>query len=120
MKNKTSAFSVCCVVFLFVFTVFMIWYIPSMSSLQAKIVDTRQSLETSRGRENKQQDEYDKAVADLPLAKAELNEKRPLAETAEQEVTELKARRKELRQEKKALEEQLGGTESAQEGDSNE
>lgn len=120
MKTKTSAFSVCCIIFLFIFAAFMIWYVPSMSSLQAKIVDTQQSLETSRGRENKQKDEYDKAVADLPLAKAELNEKGPLAEAAEQEVTELKVRRKELRQEKKTLEEQLGGTEPLQEDDSNE
>jgi predicted nucleic acid-binding Zn-ribbon protein len=120
MKKKISGFSVCCVVFLFVFAAFMVWYIPSMSSLQTKITDTRQSLETSRGRENKQQDEYDKAVADLPVIKAELAEKAPLAEAAEQEVTELKARRKELRQEKKALEEKLAQSEPSQEGNSNE
>ena len=120
MKKRMNPFTVCCLVFLAAFVLFTAWYIPSASSLRAKISETSQLLETSRGRESKQQDEYDKAVADLPLAKAELNEKRPLAETAEQEVTELKARRKELRQEKKALEEQLGGTEPAQEGDSNE
>ena len=110
MKKKISGFSVCCVVFLFVFAAFMVWYIPSMSSLQTKITDTRQSLETSRGRENKQQDEYDKAVADLPVIKAELTEKAPLAEAAEQE----------LRQEKKALEEKLAQSEPSQEGNSNE
>ena len=120
MKKKITGFSLCCVVFLFIFAVFMIWYIPSISSLQTKITDTRQSLETSRGRENKQQDEYDKAVADLPVVRAELNEKAPLAEAAEQEVTELKARRKDLRQEKMALEEKLAGSGPAQEGDSNE
>lgn len=107
MKKKMSLFSVLCIVILFLFSSFMIWYIPSMSSLQASLNETRQNLETSRGREGKQMDEYNKAVSDLPVVKAELENTTPLATEAEQTVSDLKARRKELREEKKKLEEQL-------------
>ena len=82
MKKKISGFSVCCVVFLFVFAAFMVWYIPSMSSLQTKITDTRQSLETSRGRENKQQDEYDKAQEEAKEAREATEAKRKEAKAA--------------------------------------
>jgi len=105
MKKRMSWFSVLSVIVLLVFAVFMFWYIPSYGSLLSKTAETRQALETSIGREGKQQDEYDKAVADLPVVQAELKEKQPLAEEAAQKVTDLKARRKELRAEKKALEE---------------
>lgn len=105
MKKRLSWFSILSVVVLLGFAVFMFWYIPSSASLKSKTEETRQLLETSIGREGKQQDEYDKAVADLPVVQAELKEKQPLAEEAAQKVTELKARRKELRAEKKALEE---------------
>ena len=107
MKKKMSLFSVLCIVILFLFSAFMIWYIHSMSSLQASLNETRQNLETSRGREGKQIDEYNKAVSDLPVVKAELENTAPLATEAEQTVSDLKARRKELREEKKKLEEQL-------------
>jgi chromosome segregation ATPase len=107
MKKKMSLFSVLCIVILFLFSAFMIWYIPSMSSLQASLNETRQNLETSRGREGKQMDEYNKAVSDLPVVKAELENTAPLATEAEQTVSDLKARRKELREAKKKLEEQL-------------
>lgn len=107
MKKKMSLFSVLCIVILFLFSAFMIWYIPSMSSLQASLNETRQNLETSKGREGKQMDEYNKAVSDLPVVKAELENTAPLATEAEQTVSDLKARRKELREEKKKLEEQL-------------
>ena len=107
MKKKMSLFSVLCIVILFLFSAFMIWYIPSMSSLQASLNETRQNLETSRGREGKQMDEYNKAVSDLPVVKAELENTAPLATEAEQTVSDLKACRKELREEKKKLEEQL-------------
>ncbi len=107
MKKKMSLFSVLCIVILFLFSAFMIWYIPSLSSLQASLNETRQNLETSRGREGKQMDEYNKAVSDLPVVKAELENTAPLATEAEQTVSDLKARRKALREEKKKLEEQL-------------
>ena len=115
MKKRIAVFPLLCALFLFVFALFMIWYIPSMSSLRASTADTRQSLETSRGRENKQQSEYDRAVEELPEVQARLEEMKPLAAQAEENVSVLKARRKELRAEKNALEQKLSESESSQE-----
>ena len=53
---------------------------------------------------DKQQAEYSKAVGELPVVKAELEEKQPLAEEALKTIEDLKVRRKELRAEKKSLE----------------
>lgn len=108
MKKRLSSFSIYCVVFFFIFAAFMAWYIPSMSSVRSKTAETRQNLETSEGRERKQQAEYDKAVEELPLVQADLEEKNPLADAAEQTVSDLKARRKELRSEKEKLEKEAG------------
>ena len=90
MKNRISVFSIFCVVFFFIFAAFMAWYLPSMSSVRSKTVQTQRDLETSRGREDRQQAEYDKAVSELPLVKAELEEKQPLAEEALKTIEDLK------------------------------
>ena len=108
MKKRISVFGIFCVVFFFIFAAFMAWYLPSMSSVRSKTAETRQNLETSEGRERKQQAEYDKAVEELPLVQADLEEKNPLADAAEQTVSDLKARRKELRSEKEKLEKEAG------------
>lgn len=89
------------------YVVFMVWYLPSRASLQFRLADEQMSLETSQGRERKQQHEYDEVVKKIPLVQASLDELLPQTETASQEVTDLKARRKELRKEKKDLEAQL-------------
>ena len=86
MKNRAPVFTSLCVVILFVFAAFLTWYIPSQASVLSGIEETKRSLETSRGREGKQQDEYDKAVQDLPVIQAELREKKPLVEEAEKNV----------------------------------
>ena len=104
MKKRISVFSIFCVVFFFVFAAFMAWYIPSMSSVRSETVQTQRDLETSRGREDKQRAEYNKAVEELPVVRAELEEKQPLAEEVLQTIEDLKVRRKELRAEKKSLE----------------
>ena len=114
MKKRISVFGIFCVVFFFIFAAFMAWYLPSMSSVRSKTVQTQRDLETSRGREEKQQAEYDKAVSELPLIKAELQEKQPLAEEALKTVEDLKIRRKELRAEKKSLESGSSGEEPAE------
>ena len=105
MKKSIPVFTVCFVAVLFAFAAVTAWYTVSMSSLAAKTEDTRQQLETSRGREARQQSEYDKAVQDLPLAQEQLSEIRPLLDQAAADTPVLKARRKELRAEKKALSE---------------
>lgn len=111
MRKKFSAFSICCILVLFIFSAFMIWYLPASSSLLLKTEELKHSLDISRGRENKQQDEYDKAVLELPIVQAELEEKKPLAEKAEETVSLLKSQRNELRKEKEEMEKILSGSE---------
>ncbi len=120
MKNKMPFVPALCVVILFLFASFLVWYIPSQSSLLAGIEETKRSLETSRGREGKQQDEYDKAVQDLPVIQAELQEKKPLVEAADKNVADLKGRRNDLRHEKEELEQQLSVSVPEQEVQSHE
>ena len=120
MKKRLSVLSSCCIAVLFAFSAFMAWYIPSMASIETKTADTRLSLETSRGRENKQQDEYDKAVTELPEVKEQLSAAQPQAQAAEEKVAALKARRKELRAEKQELEEAVQNNSYIQENDSHE
>ena len=99
---------------------FLIVYVPAMAWRQFQLDDTALSLETSQGRERKQQYEYDEVTAALPETRAELAEVQPLADEAAAKVAELKARRKELRAEKKeleaALEAQAAPAESREEG----
>ncbi len=120
MKNKTPVFTILCVMVLFVFAAFLAWYIPSQSSVLSGIEETKRSLETSRGREGKQQDEYDKAVQDLPVMQAELQEKQPLVDEAEKKVADLKSRRNDLRQEKEELELKLSESAEKQEAQQHE
>lgn len=120
MNKRFSLFTLCCVLLFFLFTAFMAWYLPSASSLRASLEEAAQSLETSRGRESKQQYEYDKAVEELPLIQAELAEKAPLAEQAAEAVSVLRSRKKELLAEKKELESLLPASTAEQEGGSDE
>ena len=95
------------VLFAFVMLVcvlFIIWYLPAVSDRRFRLEDVQKSLETSMGRERKQQYEYDETVKALPEAEAELERLIPLAAAAEEEVQSLKKERKMLRNEKKELE----------------
>lgn len=104
MKKSTSLFTVFCTVIFLAFTIFMIWFVSSYASVRSKISETRRELDLSRGREAKQQAEYDSAVAELPLILSELEEKNPAADKAEEALAALKARKKELRIQKQELE----------------
>lgn len=106
-------------VIMLAFVLFLVWYVPAVSQLRFRLQDTQRSLETSQGRERKQQYEYDKVVSEIPEIQAELDLIRPQTEAAEQEVADLKTRRKELRSVKKELEKQLEEA-SAQEGTADE
>ncbi len=101
--DKVLTWVLTCV--MLVFCLFLGWYIPSRGELDFQLADIELSLETSYGREKKQQFEYDEVTAELPLTRAELAETQPLADEAEAAVTALKEERKALRAEKKALEE---------------
>ena len=86
---------------------FLVWYLPSVGMRRFKLEDVQKSLETSQGRERKQQHEYDETVAAIPETEAELERILPLSEAAREEVRQLKKERKQLRQEKKDLEARL-------------
>ena len=87
------------------FCLLLFVWVPLKSILDFRLSEARLSLETSQGRERKQQYEYDEAARQLPLTRAELEEVQPQADAAAEEVRQLKEQRKALRAEKKALEE---------------
>ncbi|MCR5567396.1 MAG: hypothetical protein K6F61_11130 [Clostridiales bacterium] len=82
---------------------FLIWYLPSLGERRFRLEDIQKSIETSLGRERKQQHEYDETVAAIPLTEAELERVAPQAKEAQKEVRELKKERKNLRKERKEL-----------------
>ena len=92
------------VLVMLLFVLFIFWYVPSESSLRFQLQDVGKSLETSQGRERKQQKEYDEAAEAIPETEAEIARVLPLAEAAQKEVNDLKAQRKQLRNEKNELE----------------
>lgn len=98
-----------CVAVMLVLCLFMAWYVPSRAGQLFRLEDTAKSLETSRGRERKQQYEYDEVTRKLPETRAELAETQPLADAAAEKVRTLKEERRRLREGKKALEQQLAG-----------
>ena len=105
MKDaRTSPLVIVLTLVLLLCALFLIVYVPAMAWRQFQLDDTALSLETSQGRERKQQYEYDEVTAALPETRAKLAEVQPLADEAAAKVAELKARRKELRAEKKELE----------------
>ena len=117
MKEK-SVLPVLFAVVMLVFVLFLVWYIPAAGQRRFQLEDTRKSIETSLGRERKQQHEYDETVAAIPETAAELNRVTPLAEATKEEVKALKKERKELRNEKKVLE--GGSVSDSQEGTDDE
>lgn len=107
--KKGSAYAVFFTVIMLICVLFIVWYLPAVSQRRFQLEDTQKSLETSLGRERKQQSEYDETVAALPEVEAELERVLPLTEAAKEEVKSLKKERKALRKEKKELE----GTDSS-------
>lgn len=84
--------------------------------LRAQIADLTLSLETSRGREARQNHEYDEAVAALPVAQAELARIEPLAAAAQAEEKELRQQRKDIRAENVSLQEQIDAAQATLDG----
>ena len=107
--KKGSAYAVFFTVIMLICVLFIVWYLPAVSQRRFQLGDTQKSLETSLGRERKQQSEYDETVAALPEVEAELERVLPLTEVAKEEVKSLKKERKALRKEKK----ELDGTDSS-------
>ena len=104
MNRRKSFFPLLFVLVMLLCVLFISWYLPTVSTLRFSLEDRKISLETSQGRERKQQHEYDETVAAIPETEAELERILPLSEAAREEVRQLKKERKQLRQEKKELE----------------
>lgn len=107
MKRRKSVFPVIFVLVMLLCVLFIAWYLPTVSDLRYRLQDANISLETSQGRERKQQHEYDETVEALAEAREELARVQPLADQAAEEKNAMKEERKALRQEKKELEEKL-------------
>ena len=103
MKTGRS-FAVLFSIIMLLFVLFIAWYLPAICEVRFQLDDVGKSLETSRGRERKQQYEYDKVVAAIPEVQAELDSILPLSESAAEEVKKLRAERKQLRDKKTELE----------------
>ena len=108
MNRRKSVFPAIFVLVMLLCVLFIAWYLPAVSDLRFRLQDANVSLETSQGRERKQQHEYDETVSALAEAREELARVQPLADQAADEKNAMKEERKQLRQEKKELEEKLG------------
>ena len=109
-SRRSAFFPAFFTVIMLVFVLFLVWYVPSVSRRDFLLRDTQLSLETNLGRERKQQYEYDKVSAEIPVIRAELDQVLPETESAQQELETLREQKKKLKKEKKALEKQLSGS----------
>ena len=115
MMKRKSFLPVLFSLLMLICVLFIVWYLPSVGNLRFRLEDVQKSLETSQGRERKQQHEYDEAVSALAEAKEELEMIRPQAEAAAETKKVLKEERKALKQEKKDLEETTSGEDAKDE-----
>ena len=106
MKNSRSVLPVLFSLLMLICVLFIVWYLPSVGERRFLLQDVQKSLETSIGRERKQQHEYDETVAALSEVQKDLDRILPLAEAAKAEVKALKEERNGLREEKKQFEAQ--------------
>lgn len=109
MKKNKKATSLLFCLFMLLFCAALAAMTVLRAQTDFQLEDVARSLETSRGRERKQQAEYEEAAAELPRVRAELAKVQPLADAAEREAAELKEKRKALREEKKAREQTPSG-----------
>ena len=107
MNTFSRRFTVFFVIIMMISCLWLIVWVPLNAYLDLRLSEAAMDLETSQGRERKQEFEYNQVVEAIPLTQLELDEAQPLADSLQQEVTDLKASRKELRAEKKRLEELL-------------
>lgn len=91
------------------------WYVVTTDQLESRRTELTQKLETSMGRERKQQAEYDQVLQQLPEQDAALEQLLPQAEAAKAEADALKAQRKTLRAELAALSDALAQTDAPEE-----
>jgi len=107
MNHRTSPLVILFTLVMLACCIFLVWYTFSSSSMVFRLQDTRLSLETSQGRERKQQAEYEQVSQELPETRQALEVILPEAEAAQAQVDALKAERKALREQKADLESKL-------------
>ncbi len=110
--NKRSFFPVLFSAVLLFCVLFIVWYLPALNERLFQIEDTRLSLETSLGRERKQQREYNETAAAIPEIQAELDRIIPLNEAMLEEKKQLKTELKALKKEKEMLEKEAEASDS--------
>ena len=104
--NKNDRFSMFFSLVMLFCVLAWIVYLPLSSLWHNRLNDLTLSLETSEGRERKQEHEYEEVLAELPQAEQQLAEIQPQADEALNTVAALKARRKELREAVRALQQE--------------
>ena len=104
---KKSALPVLFSLIMIFCVLFLIWYLPAVGQLRFDLSDTQKSLETSLGRERKQQAEYDRAVQDIQAAKEQLEALTPQHEEVLAARDAQVAERKELKARKEELQTQI-------------
>ena len=107
MNTFSRCFTVFFVIIMMISCLWLIVWVPLNAYLDFRLSEAAMDLETSQGRERKQDFEYNQVVEAIPLTRQELDEAQPRADSLLQEVTDLKASIKELRAENKRLEELL-------------
>ena len=92
---------------LLITVLFLLWYTVSIGTARSALEEAQNDLETNRGRERKQEYEYNQVVEEIPRVQAEIDALRPQVDAAEEEESALKADKKKLKKEKSNLEKQL-------------
>ena len=110
MNRKEKAFAWLFAAVMLLFSLFLSAWVVLRADLDFRLEDTAISLDTSRGRERKQTQEYEQVQKELLEVLAELEEAQPLADASAGRLSVLKETRKALRAEKKALEEAAAET----------
>lgn len=98
-----------CVAAMLLVCLTLVTQLPLQASLTARVTELTHSIDVSRQRLAKQQQEYQQALTDLPAVQSELESVRPSAQAVYQREQELRAQRKALRAENQQLADQVAG-----------
>ncbi len=108
-----AAFRAAAVALLLAACAVLVWSAARQSAFSRVLPDLEVQLNTSRGRERKQQAEYDEVSAALPLVEQELAEVQPQADAAAAQEADLRAQRKERRAQAQEAQQALAGAQEA-------
>lgn len=103
------------VIVLTLFCITVVTQLFAQTSLEAAIAHKQDELDATRRRLEKQLQEYDEALARLPIVQSEVEEAQPLAQAAYDQEQALRAQRKALRSENADLADQLAALQAESE-----